>query len=217
MNNSDPKESETFNDFLRRVFKRWIDPVVGVLDKLGFHANTITAAGFLGNLIAGLLVAKGHLFWGAITLIVLAPLDALDGALARLRNECSAYGSFVDSFVDRYSEIVLYGGLLFYFMGMDDWQGATLIFFAAAGSIMVSYARAKAESVHFEAKKGLLARVERYLVLIPGLLLGYPRISLWILAVLSNFTALQRFWQVRSQAIQKKKQEKMGQKEEDDG
>jgi CDP-diacylglycerol--glycerol-3-phosphate 3-phosphatidyltransferase len=65
---------------------------------------------------------------------------------------------------------------------------------------MVSYTRARAESLKFSAKIGLLSRAERYLILIPGLIFGYPRVSLWILAILTHFTAIQRVWFVRRQA-----------------
>jgi CDP-diacylglycerol--glycerol-3-phosphate 3-phosphatidyltransferase len=81
-----------------------------------------------------------------------------------------------------------------------------LVLLAATGSIMVSYTRARAESLKFSAKIGLLSRAERYLILIPGLIFGYPRVSLWILAILTHFTAIQRVWFVRRQAkiIEKK-------------
>jgi len=80
------------------------------------------------------------------------------------------------------------------------WQDALLVFFAVIGSILVSYTRARAEALDFDAKIGLLTRAERYIVLIPGIIVGYPRVSLWIIAILSNFTALQRIWYVRRQA-----------------
>jgi len=146
------------------------------------------------------LIASGQLLWGGIIALITAPLDALDGTMARLRNEPSRYGAFVDSVSDRYSEFALFAGLLVYFNDTGTWQDALLVFFAAMGSILVSYVRAKAEALNYSAKMGLFTRVERYFVLIPGIILGYPHISLWILAILSNFTALQRFWYVRKQA-----------------
>ena len=191
---------ETLTDTLRRVFKGTLDAIAGFLNRLGIRPNVVTAFGLIGNLAAGVLIATGRLFWGGLIAMLIWPLDALDGTMARLRHEGGPYGAFVDSVTDRYSEIVIYAGLLLYFNGFGSWGDALLVFFAAAGSIMVSYMRAKAEALNFEAKIGLLSRLERYLVLIPGLLLGFPRISLWILAVLANFTALQRFWHVRKQA-----------------
>ncbi len=196
-NNQDPK---TFTDFLRRVFKGVLDKIAGFLNKIGIKPNVITAAGFLGNLVASIMIAFGNLTWGGIVAMVVGPLDALDGTMARLRNESGRYGAFADSVTDRYSEIALYAGLLVYFNNTGSWQDALLVFFSAVGSIMVSYVRARAEALNFSAKIGLLTRAERYIVLIPGIIFGYPQISLWILAVLTNITALQRFLYVRKQA-----------------
>ncbi len=208
MSPSNDPTPKTFTDYLRHVFKDILDAIAGFLNRLGIRPNVITAFGLIGNIAAGILIATGQLFWGGLTAMLIWPLDALDGTMARLRHESGSYGAFVDSFTDRYSEIVVYAGLLVYFNASGNWQDALWVFFALAGSMMVSYSRAKAESLGFDAKIGLLSRVERYLVLIPGLLLGFPRISLWILAVLANFTALQRFWHVRKQARLEKKTRK---------
>lgn len=200
MNQSKNQEQKTFTDFLRHVFKGVFETIGLFLIRLGVRPNMVTAAGIIGNVSAGVLIAFGQLFWGGILAMVTAPFDALDGTMARLRNEPSRYGAFVDSVSDRYSELALYGGLLVYFSETGTWQDALLVFFAAMGSILVSYMRARAEALHYSAKIGLFTRVERYFVLLPGIIFGYPRISLWILAILSNFTAIQRFWNVRKQA-----------------
>lgn len=200
MSQSRDQKPQTFTDFLRKLFKNVLDTIAGFLNRLGIRPNVVTAMGLIGNLIASVLIAMGWLFWGGLIAMIVGPLDALDGTMARLRKESGKYGAFVDSVTDRYSEIVLYGGLLVYFIENGTWQDALLVFFAAVGSIMVSYVRARAESLDYSSKIGLLTRAERYIVLIPGIILGYPRISLWILAVLANFTAVQRFLYVRSQA-----------------
>jgi CDP-diacylglycerol---glycerol-3-phosphate 3-phosphatidyltransferase len=200
MSQTKDHENKSFTDFLRRILKGVFDTIGAFLNRLGIRPNMITTAGLLGNIAAGVLIASGQLMWGGIIALVTAPLDALDGTMARLRNEPSRYGGFVDSVSDRYSEFALYAGLLVYFNGAGTWRDALLVFFAAMGSILVSYVRAKAEALNYSAKMGLFTRVERYFVLIPGIILGYPHISLWILAILSNFTALQRFWYVRKQA-----------------
>ncbi len=200
MNSTNDPSTKTFTDHLRRVFDGTLNAIGGFLNRLGIRPNIITAFGLIGNLAAAIFIAVGHLFWGGLIAMLIWPLDALDGTIARLRNESGRYGAFVDSVTDRYSEIVIYAGLLVYFIDTGTRGDALLVFFAAAGSVMVSYTRARAESMEFSAKIGILTRVERYLVLIPGLLLGIPRISLWILAVLANFTAFQRFWHVRKQA-----------------
>jgi len=200
MSQSKDQKPQTFTDFLRKLFKSILETIAGFLNQLGIRPNVVTAMGLIGNLIASVLIAMGWLFWGGLVAMIVGPLDALDGTMARLRKESGKYGAFVDSVTDRYSEIVLFGGLLVYFIENGTWQDALLVFFAAVGSIMVSYVRARAESLDYSAKIGLLTRAERYIVLIPGIILGYPRISLWILAVLANFTAIQRFLYVRQQA-----------------
>jgi CDP-diacylglycerol--glycerol-3-phosphate 3-phosphatidyltransferase len=200
MNQSDKQDPKTFTDFLRRLFKGILDGIAAFLNKLGVKPNMVTAAGLVGNLIAALLIAYGKLTWGGLVAMLVGPLDALDGTMARMRNESGRYGAFVDSVTDRYSEIALYGGLLVYFNKTGTWQDALLVFFAAVGSIMVSYTRARAEALNYSAKIGLLTRAERYIVLIPGIIFGFTHISLWILAVLTHVTALQRFWYVRKQA-----------------
>jgi len=199
MNPSD-NDPKTFTDFLRRLFKDVLDGIAGFLNKLGIRPNVVTTAGFIGNLVSAVMIAFGNLTWGGIIAMLAGPLDALDGVMARLRHESGRYGAFVDSVTDRYSEIALYGGLLVYFSRSGTWQDALLVFFASIGSIMVSYTRARAESLGFSAKIGLFTRAERYIVLIPGIILGYPRISLWLLAILTNITAIQRFLFVRKQA-----------------
>lgn len=200
MSHSNDQERETFTDLLRRLFKDALEGIGRFLNRLGIKPNVVTASGLVGNLIAGVLIATGQFLWGGILAMIVGPLDALDGAMARLRGESGSYGAFVDSVTDRYSEIALYGGLLVYFIQNGTWQSALLVFFATIGSIMVSYIRARAEALGYSAKIGLLTRAERYLVLIPGIILNYPIVSLWILAIFTNFTAIQRFWYVRRQA-----------------
>ena len=199
MNQLQDQDKKTFTDFLRRIFKRILDAIAGFLNRLGVKPMIVTIFGLIGNLGAGILIATGSMLWGGITAMLIWPLDALDGSIARLRNESSQYGAFVDAVTDRYSEIAIFGGLLVYFVKVGTLTDILLVFIAAVGSIMVSYLRAKAESLDFSAKIGLLSRAERYIVLMPGLIFGYPRVSLWILAVFSHFTVLQRFLHVRRQ------------------
>lgn len=200
MNSKNIEEPKTFTDLLRRVFKDLLNRIAGLFNKIGVKPNFITIAGLVGNLIAGVLIARGMLLWGGLMALIAGPFDALDGAIARLRGEDGSYGAFIDSVTDRYSEISLYGGLLVYFNQTGNWGDALLVFFSAVGSILVSYTRARAEALGYTAKIGLLTRVERYLILIPGIIIGYPRVALWILAILTNFTAFQRILYVRKQS-----------------
>jgi CDP-diacylglycerol--glycerol-3-phosphate 3-phosphatidyltransferase len=145
------------------------------------------------------------MFTGGILVLLMTPIDALDGTMARLRGESSDFGAFVDSVTDRYSELIIYGGLLYYFLTLGDPLGGLLVFGAAAGSVLVSYVKARAEGLGYEAKVGLLTRVERYIVLAPSLVFNQLFIGLAIIAVFANITALQRIWYVRRQAHRKMK------------
>lgn len=200
MENTVKVKKETLTDRLRSLFKWVLDPIGAFLNRLGLTPNTITILGLVGNMVGAFFLAKGNMLWGGLMVLIMWPIDALDGTMARLRGEPSDFGGFVDSVTDRYSELVIYGALLFYFLGQGDTLAAMLVFAAASGSILVSYTRAKAEGLGFDAKIGALTRVERYFVLAPGLIFNFPIIAMWIIAILANFTALQRIWYVRQQA-----------------
>ncbi|MBG0783980.1 MAG: CDP-alcohol phosphatidyltransferase family protein [Anaerolineaceae bacterium] len=196
------EEKKTFTDWLRKIFSRVLNTIGGFLNDLGIRPNVITLFGLFGNFIAAILIGMGHLTWGGLLAMVIWPLDALDGTMARLRGEDGNYGSFIDSTTDRYSEIAIYGGLMVHFIRQNQALGIVLAFLALTGSLMVSYTRAKAESLGYSAKNGWFSRAERYIVLMPGIIFRRPDISLWILAVMTYFTALQRFFYVRRQARQ---------------
>lgn len=191
------KQPKTFTDFLRKLFKNILDPIAGWLVRLGLHPNVVTFIGLVGHFAAGLLIVFGKVQLGGLVTLVMAPIDAIDGTMARIRGEPTLFGAFVDSVTDRYSEILLFGSLLVYFGAQDNFTGVILAFLAATGSMMVSYARTKAESLGFDSKIGLLSRVERYLILIPCLLFNIPMVAMWILAIFTHFTALQRIFYVR--------------------
>ena len=193
-------EKVSFTDRLRVLFKWVLDPIGAFFNSLGFTPNMMTMLGLVGNVVGAIFIAKGNIFMGGLMVLLMWPIDALDGTMARLRGEPSDFGSFVDSVTDRYSELVIFGGLLYYFAGQGDVLASMLVFLSASGSVLVSYTRAKAEALGYSAKIGTLTRVERYLVLAPGLIFNVPLVSMWIIAILANFTALQRIWYVRSQA-----------------
>mgnify|MGYP000956203001 CR=1 FL=1 len=188
---------------LRKLFKGVIDPVAKFLLKIGFKPNMITYLGFLLTTAAAVLVATDHITVAGILLLVAAPLDVVDGSMARQLGESSTYGAFIDSVTDRYSELVLLFGLLIYYVQEPNMMGCILVFLAAGGSVMVSYTKARAESLGYSAKVGLLSRVERLIVLVICLIFRIPMVALWIIAVLANFTALQRLFFVRKQAYHK--------------
>lgn len=190
----------TLTDLFRVWFKDFLDPIAAFLNRLGLAPNTLTLLGLAGNFVAAAFLARGEFLIGGVIVIVMGPIDALDGAMARLRGEPSEFGAFVDSVTDRYSELVIYAGLLAHYAVQADRIMVLLVFLAAAGSVLVSYVRARAEGLGYSAKIGLLTRLERYMVLAPSLVLGYPRIGIALVALLANVTALQRILYVRRQA-----------------
>lgn len=194
------KSPTSFTDFLRVRFKGLLDPAGAFLNKLGLTPNMMTLIGLAGQLGAAVLLAFGEFRWGGLVVLIMAPIDALDGTMARLSGKTSRFGGFLDSVVDRYSELVLLGGLMVFYIQQGQWLPVVLVYVAAAGSIMVSYTKARGESLGFKVNVGLLTRVERYIVIIPCLLLNIPLVALLILAIFTNFTALQRILAVRKQS-----------------
>ncbi len=192
----------TFTDRLRVRFKKDLDRIGGFLISLGFTPNILTFLGVLGNLAGAVLIAFGYLTAGGLVVLMMGAMDALDGTLARLKGTPSKWGGFIDSVSDRYSELLIFAGLLVYYLGRGDNLMSLLIFIAAAGSVMVSYIRARALSLGYEAKRGLLTRAERFLILTPTIIIGFPQIGIVIIAIFANFTAFQRIYFVHNQAVQ---------------
>jgi len=191
---------KTFTDYLRLWFKWVIDPLGKFFLWLGLTPNMVTMLGLLGNTVGAFFLARGEFLTGGILIAVMTPIDALDGTMARLRGEASDWGAYVDSVSDRYSELIIYGGLLYHYLLEGDVMGGMLTFGAAAGSVLVSYVKARAEGLGYEAKVGLLTRAERYIVLAPSLVFNFVYIGLGLLAIFANVTAIQRIWHVRKHA-----------------
>jgi len=166
--------------------------------------NMLTIAGFFLTLAVGAVIAGGYLVLGGVLMIFATGFDLLDGALAKLTDRASTFGAFLDSTMDRYADAALLGGVALYYLLDPQPQGTlgvVLAFIALVGGGMVSYTRAKAESLKIECKVGLLARPERIMILAAGLLLsGFWSdgllAALLLLAVGTNFTAVQRIWHV---------------------
>ena len=190
---------------MRVVFKGTLDAVGAFFNRLGIYPNTMTLIGLAGNIAGAVLLALGHMTIGGIVVLAMGLIDTVDGAMARLRGMPSEFGAFVDSVTDRYSELVIFGGLLYYFLEKGDWLTSLAIYIAAGGSVLVSYVRARAASLGMDTKVGFLSRFERYLVLAPSLIFNIPIVGIWIIAVFGNFTALQRIIDVRRQAHEQNK------------
>ena len=163
------------------------------LAKLGLTANMLTVIGLLLNIGVAVVIAADHPRWGGAFLLVASAFDMLDGAVARATGTMTRFGGFLDSTLDRYSEVVVYLGLMIYFFQTDDdTVGPVLIFISAAGALLISYARARAEAAGYKASVGLVARPERVILLAVCLVIGRPLWALWVLAVATHVTALTR-------------------------
>ncbi len=177
------------------------------LNSYGITPNTITLIGFVLTILSAIIIATGYFFVGGLVLGVAALFDMLDGVLARL-SKPSKFGAFLDSTLDRYSESFSFLGLVYYYLTFANARNElSLIFFILIGSLMVSYTRARAEALNIECKVGLLQRPERLVILIVGLLSYWVfpivlTVALWILAIFTNVTALQRIYDVYWKAAQ---------------
>lgn len=189
-----------FTDRMRVWFRWYYTPIAKFLSRLGIHPNVLTLIGLAGTAGVAVLIGLGHMTMAGILLLVMGPIDAMDGALARLSGKANPWGAFVDSVTDRYSELFLFLGFLVFYMTTKNNTGIIFAYLAAAGSVLVSYVKARADASKLDANVGLLTRMERYIVLIPGLIFNLPLYALIIIAVFANFTALQRIYRVRQDA-----------------
>ena len=186
-------------DRAREVGRRILDPVARVLLFLRISPDQVTFGGLILSLGAAAALAAGS-FPVATVLLVLGSLcDVLDGSLARLSGRSSRFGAFLDSTIDRYAEMAVFMGLGLFYAREGDLLTVGLVFVAATGSMLISYARARAEGIGLECKVGLMERPERLVLLIVGTALGplVMRFVLWALSILTQFTALQRVLHVR--------------------
>lgn len=159
----------------------------------GLTANMLTIIGLLLNIAVAAVIATDHPRIGGIFLLFASAFDMLDGAVARSTGTTSKFGGFLDSTLDRYSEAVVFGGVLIYLLNTDDSKtGSILVFASVVGSLMISYARARAEAAGYKASVGLVARPERVILLAICLVIGQPLWALWALAILTQITAVTR-------------------------
>ncbi|HLG10882.1 MAG TPA: CDP-alcohol phosphatidyltransferase family protein [Dehalococcoidia bacterium] len=173
-------------------------PVVAVLARVGVTPNMLTVAQLLGGFGAAVLIADGELAWGGVAVLAAALLDAFDGTLARTTGRVTKFGGVFDSTIDRIFEGVVLGGLLWYYLGQGLRDESMLVFVTAVGSLSVSYVRARAEVEHVQMYDGVFTRGVRIIVLAAGLVTGEVVYVLWLLAIMTVVTTLQRLhvaWQ----------------------
>lgn len=178
----------------RRAPAAVLDPIVRGLAAARVTPTMLTTAGFLGNMLAAWLAAQGDLRLAGVAVLFFSALDMLDGALARATGRASRFGALYDSTLDRLSEAAVLGGLLWHALQSGSDEQAMLAFVATVGSLMVSYVRARSEGLGLALRDGLFTRSERVVLVGVALILGFTRVALWALAVLTILTAFQRLW-----------------------
>lgn len=173
---------------------RIINPIARAFGALGLSPNTLTILGFIATVAVSIVVAIGPLPLAGLLLIITLGFDALDGALARMSGTVSRFGAFLDSTLDRWTEIALYGALVWRFLQANDDRAVLLAAAAMATSLMVSYTRARAEGIGVKCTEGFFTRFERLVILIAGMILGPIVWALGLIALFAGFTAIQRIW-----------------------
>ena len=188
----------TFTGAIGTGGKWLLDRIVGALAATGVNPNLLTFFGLVVNFAAAASFAIGKFRTGAMIIFFAGFLDMLDGQVARRQNRVTAFGAFYDSTLDRYADMALYMGLLVYYSVSGRTPYVILAAVATAGSVMVSYARARAESLIPLCKVGFMERPERLVLLIIGGVFNRMAQVLWVIAVISTITVINRItftWQ----------------------
>ena len=184
----------TFTGAIGSGGKWLLDRIVGALAATGVNPNLLTFLGLVVNFAAAASFAVGNFRTGAIIIFFAGFLDMLDGQVARRQNRVTAFGAFYDSTLDRYADMALYMGLLVYYSVSGRTPYVVLAAVATAGSVMVSYARARAESLIPLCKVGFMERPERLVLLIIGGLFNRMAQVLWVIAIVSTITVIHRIY-----------------------
>jgi len=171
---------------------RWSEPVARLLVRVRIRPNYLTVLGLALSALAALAFAANRVRTGGLLLMAAGAADLLDGAVARVSGQATPFGAFLDSVLDRYSDLIVLAGLALLFVRLGRLPDLLLTLASLVGSIMVSYTRARAESIGADCGVGLMERGERMICLIVGALADLMTPILWLLAIGSNLTAIQR-------------------------
>ena len=172
--------------------KTILDSVAAGIGRTGISPDTLTVLGFLLSVLAAYLVSQGIFVAGGMALLSSGLFDLLDGAVARARGQASPRGALLDSSLDRFGEGVLFFGLLWFYVQENSPVESLMVYLAFFTSIMVSYLRARSESVGIKGDVGVLTRGERIIALTAGLLANHVPLALGIIIILATFTTGQR-------------------------
>ncbi|MGA2463650.1 MAG: CDP-alcohol phosphatidyltransferase family protein [Thermodesulfobacteriota bacterium] len=177
-----------------------LDPYIYNLFKkiFGEHSNPnlFTLIGFFSTLFASFLILKEFWILAGLFIILSGIFDLIDGVVARKLGKVTVYGGFLDSVLDRYSDLLLLLSLLIYYLKKGDPVLVILTSFVSIGTALIPYVRARAEAANVPCNIGLMERAERIILLSAGVLFGWMEMMLWVLAILTHFTVIQRIYYV---------------------
>jgi CDP-diacylglycerol---glycerol-3-phosphate 3-phosphatidyltransferase len=183
----------------RNSFRHVTEPAGHALAKAGFTANSLTVIGLAGSVSAGILIASGYARVGGLLSLLSGLPDMLDGAVAKATGRSSRRGAFLDSVVDRLSDAAVLAGIVWLGISRNEPRVAVLAAMVMALSLIVSYVKARAESLGYECNVGIAERPERVVVLGVALLVGHVLAGLWFLVIAAAITVVQRIMRVWQQ------------------
>lgn len=191
-------------DAVKNWFLNLIVPVVDFFVKLQLNPNFFTTIGFILTMGAAVLFAFGQLSVAGAIVLLAGVFDIIDGKVARATHRVTKFGALYDSTLDRYSEVIMFFGLAFYFVKADMFLTSVAVSFAVGGSIMVSYVRARAEALGFQCKVGIMQRPERVVYVGFGAIFSFIHLgtlifAIMLVAVFANVTAVQRLYHIYKQ------------------
>ena len=190
-----------FDGNWRETVNKGLDPIGASPRRAGVTADALTVAGIVIAGVGAVVIGNGYLTLGFVFLVLTGIPDALDGAVAKASGTSSVRGAFFDSVSDRITDALLFGGVTWYLASNEPGRISVLPVAVMGAAMLISYQRAKAESLGFDAKGGIMERAERFIVLAIGLLFSQILIPvLWVMLVLTLVTAIQRFVKVWRQA-----------------
>ena len=177
-----------------------LDPYINAVIQRLFgsraNPNLFTLLGFLATLIASFLIIREFWFLAGLAILFSGLFDLFDGVIARTLNKVTPFGGFLDSVVDRYSDLFLLMAFLIYYLRTGDSTMVILTSFVSVGTALIPYVRARAEAAQIKCQAGLMERAERITLITLGTLSGWMKPVLWILAILTHYTVLERIYHV---------------------
>lgn len=188
-----------FRDTLHAYYDRVVAPVARVLVRLKVTPNQVSVVGGLFNVAAAVFIINGDFIVAGLLYLTAGGLDLLDGLVARLSDQETMFGAFLDSTLDRVSEGVVFAAIVYHLATGGDAVTSSFVVLALLGSLLVSYMRAKAEALGIECKVGVMTRLERVFLVSGGLLFGFLPLAIYLLVALTTLTVGQRLIHIFAQ------------------